>query len=178
MTNTIKVLIVLPVAWFAGGGAFGQDVLGTGFGLPNSSPPIMWPRGMSIEALSPSNLYPNGPQFGLSNTAGGFGTSGTGPVSGVGLAERTVSPLVREQMDQPFRYLRRLTDLFSAEAAQTRGQLSSVLSSRFRGEVGKTSTVEAQPGTTVTSAVPGFSAAVDAILNDKPATIESILKTP
>ncbi|HEY9758182.1 MAG TPA: hypothetical protein V6C97_23655 [Oculatellaceae cyanobacterium] len=75
-----------------------EELLGTGMGIPLSSPPVLWPRGMSLEALSPDNLYPNGTQFGLSNTSGGFGTSGSGPMSGVGLAQRSVSPLVQREL--------------------------------------------------------------------------------
>jgi len=155
--------------------ASAQDVLGTNMGIPNSSPAVQWPRGMSLEALSPSNLYPNGPQFGLSNTSGGFGTTGSGPISGVGLAQRSVSSLVQQEFARPS-YVSKLSALESAEALRGRSILSTVLGSRLETEMSRPSFVipgQAGPGIVAPASLPS----VDSVLQDRPASTDAILRT-
>ena len=127
-----KFLILVTVtALLPSAPAFCQETLGTGMGIPNSSPPVLWPRGMSLESLSPNNLYPNGPQFGLGNTSGGFGTSGSGPISGVGLTQRSVSPLVQQELRNSSSFVVKLTALETAEAFRGQSLLSFVLGANF-----------------------------------------------
>jgi len=146
-------------------------------GIPNSSPPVLWPRGMSIESLSPNNLYPNGPQFPLGNTSGGFGTTGTGPISGVGLAQRSVSSLVQQEMERPNAYLRRLSGLENMEALQGSNLLSKVLSGEFRTELLGTPALQPIGAAARTTGANYTLPSIDSVLQDQPATSETILKT-
>lgn len=111
-----------------------QDYLGTAFGFPNSSPPIQWPRGMSREALDPANLYPNGAQFGLSNTSGGFGSAGTSQISGVGLAERALPFFQQEELRDPFAYNKSLNSRFHIEQIKSTLIFNRALSSALASQ--------------------------------------------
>lgn len=166
---------LIVIATLAGTGPCYCQETGTSFGVPNSSPPVIWPRGMSIETLSPNNLYPNGPQFGLSNTSGGFGLSGTGPSSGVGLAERTLSPLILESLSNADEAIKKGISQLNVEEIKANTNIRSVLSQQYRREL-------ASPNRMATSrrtvekfeeqTLPG----VDRILHDTPYTTDSILK--
>lgn len=151
-----------------------QEDLGTAFGLPNSSPGVFWPRGMSIDQLSPNRLYPNGPNFGLSTTAGGFGLAGTGPLSGVGLTERRLAPLAAQEMADPFGFNSRLLDAFSRESSLSASLFGSVLAGQARRQMQMTYTL-AQPlpttGTNITDPLPS----VDSILQDRSSSVDAIL---
>jgi hypothetical protein len=172
------ISILLPILPFLGIAVLpvgSQDIGGTNVGIPNSSPPILWPRGMSIEALSPGNLYPNGPQFGLSNTSGGFGMYGSGPVSGVGLAQRSVSSLVREEMERPYEYINRLANMESLEVLRSQSLFSAALSNSARSELPQVSDFqfEMRQGMTGSYGLPN----VDAVLQDRPTSVDAVLRT-
>ncbi|MBX9686140.1 MAG: hypothetical protein K2X27_05530 [Candidatus Obscuribacterales bacterium] len=155
-----------------------QDVLGTSFGIPNSSPGVFWPRGMGIEALSPENLYPDGPNFGLGTTAGGFGTSGTGAMSGVGLTQRSVSPLVRRELRPAYSFEQRLTDIFHIESSSSNSLFASALARRSRREMlapVSPDYARSQPGNLIT---PYSLPNVDSILQDRPLGTDAILDSP
>jgi hypothetical protein len=157
-----------------------QENLGTAFGIPNSSPGVFWPRGSSLETLGFGKLYPNGPEFGLGNTSGGFGVTGSGRLSGVGLAERSVTPLVQEQMDRPYESTQRLTDAFKSESSRAAGVFSSALGDQFRSQI-RVGSID-QIGGTVSVPVPQLVQptalpSVDAVLQDAPATTNSVLKS-
>jgi len=68
MRNTKKFLLIISILWATCSiPIYGQqENLGTTFG--NSSPGVFWPRGSSLETLGFGRLYPNGPEFELSNT--------------------------------------------------------------------------------------------------------------
>ena len=154
-----------------------QDMLGTHIGIPESCPTVLWPQGMSLEALSPNNLYPNGSQFGLSNTSGGFGMFGSGAMSGVGLAQRTVSLLVQEELERPTVFIRRLSELERAEAIRSGSQFSLALSQQYSpaasGRAVPLLPRESRPALSAPWSMPS----VDATLKDRPATVDSILNT-
>ena len=176
MRSITKLLVLAPI--FAAVLPACAQELGTNVGIPNSSPPVLWPRGMSIEALSPVNLYPNGPQFGLSNTSGGFGVTGSGPMSGVGLSQRSVSNLVQEELNRPYDFMRRLSGLENAEALRSRSLFSTVLGSQFRIEMPRPSTtlfrdVESRLGALAPQSLPS----ADSVLQDRPASVDAILRT-
>ena len=150
---------------------------GMGFGIPNSTPGAFWPRAFSIEQQSPSNLYPNGPQFGLSNTSGGLGTSGTGEMSGVGLEQRSVSLLVREEMCDLYSFGRQLRESFGRESLRGSSIFSTVLAGRFRSQMNSSAYPHYQmgnPGLITPYALPS----VDSILHDNSANTDSILRSP
>jgi len=166
-------LSAVLLAWCAGClPVCSQDVLGTNPGISGTSPGVFWPKGMSLEALGPSNLYPNGEQFGLSNTSGGFGTTGSGPASAVGLAQRSVSQLVQQELNRSYTYISGLTALENAQSQLNYSLLSGALASQYKAEISKQSIP--QPGSVFVR--PSFSN-VDAILQDRPATTDSVLKT-
>jgi len=149
-------------------------VVGTSIGIPDNCPTVLWPRGMSIEALSPNNLYPNGGNFGLGNTSGGFGMSGSGTMSGIGLAERTVNNLVQEQFQQPNYYVNRISQMEVVESKRSGSQFGLALSSQ--------SQVLPRPKPFLLKpAVPGLTPfslpAVDAILKDSSPSVDSVLKS-
>src|SRR5579875_80481 len=171
-----SVLLLLVGAFWtvAAGPSSAQEMLGTNMGIPTSSPTILWPRGMSIEALSPNNLYPNGAQFGLSNTSGGFGTSGSGPISGVGLAQRSVSSLVQEELERPYSYIQRLSSGEGAEATRSQSLFSSILGTRFRAEMPKSEWSEPISSQNLIS--PSALPTTDSVLSDRPATVDAILR--
>lgn len=173
---TLSVSLSLLAVFGSGSAAPAQDALGTNMGLPTASPGVLWPRGMSIESLSPNNLYPNGPQFPLGNTSGGFGTTGTGPISGVGLAQRSVSGLVQQEMERPNATLRRLSGLESAEALQGSSLLSKVLGTEFRTELLGSPSYQQVPAGNAAAAVYTLPS-VESVLHDQPATTQSILRT-
>lgn len=176
MRNRTLLIFAAFTAAQALSAASAQELLGTGTGIPQSSPGVLWPRGMSVEALSPVNLYPNGSQFGLSNTSGGFGMSGSGPLSGVGLAQRSVSPLVQMEMQIPNVFVNRPTILENAESQRSRSLLSLLLSSNFRAEMNRPSSLHT---TEITRPIiqPYAMPTVDAVLQDRPMTPDSILRT-
>ncbi len=154
--------------------ASAQDKLGTSFGLPNTTPSVAWPHGVSVESLGGLNrLYPNGPEFGLSNTSGGFGMIGSGPMSAVGLVQNSVSPLVREELERPFTAGRELTDIFKGEAAHSSALISTILSGRFRTELAKDQIFEPAKVTQMGISMPS----VDAVLGDQPADRDTILNS-
>ncbi len=152
--------------------AAAQD--GMNFGIPNSSPGVFWPRGMGIEALSPDALYPNGPQFGISNTSGGFGLSGSGPISGVGLEQRVVSPLVRQEFSQRFSYTRILEEDFLQESRRGAALLNTSLAGSVLMPSGS-SVVNYFSPPPVQIGSPQTFPNVDAILHDKPLSTDSVL---
>ncbi len=155
-----------------------EENLGTSFGIPNSSPGVFWPRGSSVETLGFGRLYPNGPEFGLSNTSGGFGTTGAGRLSGVGLAERSVSTMVREELERPYANTQRLTDAFSSERNRAATVFNTAISNRFRSEIKIGSLSELSNSASsipLVQTVPLPSP--DAVLQDKPATSDAVLKT-
>ena len=155
-----------------------QENLGTSFGIPSSSPGVFWPRGSSIESLGFGRLYPNGPEFGLSNTSGGFGLKSSGPVSGVGLTERSVPVFVREQFEHPHTSIQRLTDAFNRERNFSATLFSTAISSQFRAEMQKSpmaknkeiSAPEPPPQLYVLPSI-------DRILQDEMPNPDTILKT-
>ena len=151
-----------------------EQSLGTNMGIPQSSPGILWPRGMSLEALSPENLYPNGPQFGLSNTSGGFGMTGSGPMSGVGLAQRSVSPLAQEEFRRPYSYIKRLTAMETLEATRSASLLYTTLGSPSRFSTSRISVIDEAGGSGYASRSSALQT-TDSILQDRPATTDSIL---
>ncbi len=157
--------------------ALSQENLGTSFGIPNSSPGVLWPRGMSIESLSPSNLYPNGSRFGLSNTSGGFGMSGSGPISGVGLTERAVSSLVQEELAHPYAYIRQLSVAGNAEAMRSVSLFNTALGGQFRTEMPRQSalypSIYSAQGLINPYALPS----VETVLHDSSASTDAILRT-
>jgi hypothetical protein len=155
-----------------------QDVLGTSFGIPNSSPGVFWPRGSSLETLGFGRLYPNGPEFGLGNTSGGFGVTGSGRLSGVGLAERSVPTFVQEQMARPYANTQRLTSAFNTESARSANIFSSVLGGQFRsqtriGSLGQSTDLAGSGSLILPAPLPS----VDSVLRDRPATSDAVLKT-
>lgn len=152
-----------------------QDILGTSFGIPTSSPGVFWPRGMSLESLRPENLYPDGPQFGLGTTAGGFGSSGTGALSGVGLAQRSVSNMVRREMSKPYSFDQRLSEIFHVESVASSSLFAAVLASRSRREIFSSVTPDYLPGKPGQLIVPYSLPSVDSILQDRSQSTDSIL---
>jgi hypothetical protein len=154
--------------------ATAQDRLGTAFGLPNTSPSLAWPHGGSLENLGGINrLYPNGPEFGLSNTSGGFGMIGSGPMSAVGLVQNSVSPLVKAELERPFSAGKQLTDIFKGEAAHSSALLSTVLAGRFRAELAKDQIFEPASTTQMGISMPS----VDFVLRDQPASSDAVLNS-
>ena len=155
-----------------------QETLGTSFGIPNSSPGVFWPRGSSVETLGFGRLYPNGPEFGLSNTSGGFGVTGTARMSGVGLAERSAPTFVQEQINTPYTSTQRLTDAFNAENTRAAGTFSSLIGNQFRSQVPIGSAGQTQSSSSPSPLFQSIALpTLDAILQDRPATSDSILKT-
>jgi hypothetical protein len=152
-----------------------QENLGTTFGIPNSSPGVFWPRGSSLETLGFGRLYPNGPEFGLSNTSGGFGLKSSGVVSGVGLAERSVSVFVREELERPNKDIQRLTTAFNKERGVGFNLLRTAMSVQFRSEMQKESIsqLSATQPTTQLYLLPS----VDQVLKDQMPSTDAILKT-
>ncbi len=165
-------LVLMYLSLIAGAPiANAQDALGTNMGIPSSSPPILWPRGMSLEALSPDSLYPNGSQFGLSNTSGGFGMSGSGPLSGVGLAQRSVPSWVSTELERPYAYLRKLSALETAEVIRSQTLFSGALTGQTRSQ-SFLSTFASGRDMSAPAGLPS----VDSVLLDKPATTDAILR--
>ena len=170
-------LCVVFVTLTMNNAALAQEVLGTSMGIPNSSPGVQWPRGFSLESLGTGRLYPNGPEFGISTTAGGFGSSGTGRISGVGLTERSVSGLAGQELDRPFTEIRTLTDTFSQERARGSNFFGAALGTQFRSQM--------QPGTLLLNSEQGIGSlinqplfpGVDAILHDRADPTDSVLRT-
>lgn len=148
-----------------------EDVTGMSFGIPNTSPGAFWPRAMSAAQLSPDKLYPNGSAFGLGNTSGGFGVSGTGPLSGVGLTERSLNPLAAQEMSTPSMN-RRLNEMFFQESALSGSIFSAVLAGRARREM-QSPFVPTGPQVRMLMSDPLPS--VDAVLRDSPPSVDSIL---
>lgn len=165
-------LIVLLISLLP---AAAQDSLGTSFGVPNTTPSVSWPHGLSLESLGGINrLYPNGPEFGLANTSGGFGMIGSGPMSAVGLVQNAVSPLVRSELERPFDANKRLTDIFRSEAARSSALFSSTLGGPFRAALATGFAVQTlKTGTTIHMGISMPS--VDSVLQDQPASLEAIL---
>jgi hypothetical protein len=175
LSRLLSPVSLLFVLWFLPT-ARAQEVLGTGMGIPQNSPGVLWPRGMSIEGLSPQNLYPNGTQFGLSNTAGGFGMSGSGPISGVGLAQRSVSPLVQKELQNPSVFVNRLSIVEAVEQSRSQTLLSTLTSTNFRVEMSRPSLLQAAEVNrpiVQTYMLPS----ADTLLQDRPPTTDSILRT-
>ena len=171
-----KIVAIVALLLWALLPAQAEDVTGTTFGIPTNSPAVLWPRGMSTEALSPNNLYPNGPEFGISTTAGGFGMIGSGRMTGVGLAQRSVSSLVQEEMAHPNAQTRRLSNAFSIEAARSESLLGSVLSGGFRTEIQRGALPRLELERTALTRPANFMPDVDAVLKDGPASTDSILQ--
>lgn len=142
------------------------------FGIPNSSPGVFWPRGFGIEALSPDRLYPNGPQFGLSNTSGGFGMTGSGAFSGVGLEQRRVSPLARQEFANPNAF-NSVSEGFSREAQTSSAVFGAALAGSFRQQMRSSSGDSV--GRTGPLVSPFTLPNVDAILRDSVPSTDSIL---
>ncbi|HEY9682920.1 MAG TPA: hypothetical protein V6C86_15195 [Oculatellaceae cyanobacterium] len=163
---TLVELLALP--------STAEEILGTGMGIPAASPPVLWPRGMSLEALNPDNLYPNGTQFGLSNTSGGFGTSGSGPMSGVGLSQRSVSPLVQRELQMPL--TGRMSSFDVIESTKVDRLFGIILSGPRPAASANRSYLES-------ALLQGESYrqlqvnSTDSILGDKASTVDTILKT-
>jgi hypothetical protein len=174
LTSRLRIIILATLVALLANPAVAQDNLGTSFGLPNASPAVSWPHGSSLEVLGGTNrLYPNGPEFGLSNTAGGFGMIGSGPMSGIGLVQNSVSPLVREELERPLSDSKRLTDVFRGEAARSSLLYSTVLSGQFRSELARPESFQiGNEAGYLFSSLPN----VDSVLGDQAATTESILK--
>lgn len=170
---------VLALGWFlACLPLSAQETLGTSFGIPNSSPGVFWPRGSSVETLGFGRLYPNGPEFGLSNTSGGFGVTGTARMSGVGLAERSVPTFVQDQMSTPYTNTQRLTDAFNAENSRAAGTFSSAISSQFRSQMAGGTANQTQNSINPSPIFPSVALpSMDSILQDRPATSDGVLKT-
>jgi hypothetical protein len=160
------------------GPAYSQNLLGTSVGIANSSPAISWPRGLSFDSLGPNNLYPNGPEFGLSNTSGGFGLISSGPVSGVGLTRKSLSEFVQQEIVQPYNFHKRLTDIFNSEAASSSSILELALGSRFRTGLQRGSLADKFEDSSIGHLIAPVSLPnVDSILKDKPASPDSLLQT-
>jgi hypothetical protein len=155
-----------------------QNNLGTSFGIPNSSPGVCWPQGGSIESLGFGRLYPNGPEFGLSNTSGGFGVAGSGRLSGVGLAERSVPTFVQVEMERPYVQINRLTDAFNRERTASAGLLSTVIGDKFRAEIQRGSLNESWQSTSSSHLIPSYVIpSVDSVLNDQSQSTDTVLRT-
>lgn len=167
--STASVIICLASA----SPVFADDTLGTNMGIPSSSPPVLWPRGMSDDALNPLNLYPNGPQFGLGNTSGGFGSYGSGPISGVGLAQRSLPNLIKEELERPYAFIRRLAMFESGEIYRSGSLFASILTSRAASRA-PSSPVFLEPVHNGTPYNPGLT---DSILHDRPFSSDSILNS-
>jgi len=166
-------LVVLPNPALAQ-----EQNLGTSFGIPNSSPGVFWPRGSSFETLGFGRLYPNGPEFGLGNTSGGFGVAGTGRYSGIGLAERSVPGFVQEQLERPYANTQHLVDLFNEQSGNSKTLLSTLLGGQFRGEIQRGSV--AQRFDTIGADQPASLYAlpsVDFTLRDRAQSSDAILQT-
>lgn len=148
-----------------------EDVTGMSFGIPNTSPGAFWPRAMSAAQLSPEKLYPNGPNFGLGNTSGGFGVSGTGPLSGVGLTERRINPLAAQEMSNSS-YNRRLGEMFQQESALSGSIFSAVLAGQARRQM---QSPFVPTGPQVRMLISDPLPSVDAVLRDNPSSVDSIL---
>lgn len=148
-----------------------EDVTGTGFGIPHSTPGAFWPRAMSATQLGPGKLYPDGPNFGLGNTSGGFGLTGSGPLSGVGLTERSINPLTAREMSTPS-LNRRLGEMFQQESILSGSIFSSVLAGQARREMQSPFT---PTGSQVQMLMSGPLPSIDSVLRDKPSSIDSIL---
>jgi len=131
---------------------------------------------MSADALGGNNLYPNGPQFGLSNSSGGFGMIGSGPLSGVGLSQRSVSNLVRDELERPYAYIRRLSEILTGDSGRSAQLFSSILGGQFRGEIPR-DWQRLEAGTAGQLMMPTPLPSVDTILRDSPASPDSILQT-
>lgn len=151
--------------------------LGTSFGIPDSSPGVFWPRGMSLGAVSQRRLYPNGPNFGLSNTSGGFGLTGTGPISGIGLEERSVAPLESSELMRSSYYGRRIIQNFGAESSRSNSIFGMVLGNRLRREMSNSFSPDYMPPPAGALVSPYSLPSVDSVLRDLPASTDSILKT-
>ena len=172
----IQTAVTIGVCQLSASVARAEDNLGTAMGLPNSSPSIQWPRGFSLESLGTGRLYPNGPEFGLSTTAGGFGSSGTARISGAGLAERSVAGLAGSEF-KPFSEIRTLSDAFSLERQRSSLLFGAALGRQFRTEM------QRLPEDISTGSSSGALfrllplPSVDAVLGDKPASTDSVLRT-
>ena len=168
-----KCIIVLAIAL--------QSILptcaqNTNFGIPSNSPAVLWPRGFSQDYLGFDRLYPNGPEFGLSTTVGGFGLIGSGPVSAIGATRTTVQVWVRQEQIRPYTNLRRLTDIFNAERGREYALLNVALMKSFSSELQRGATL-ASTETGISGRVisPAVSQSNDFILRDQPASPDSIL---
>lgn len=158
--------------------AMAQENLGTTFGIPNGAPAVFWPKGMSRESLSPSNLYPNGPEFGLSNSSGGFGMIGSGRMSGVGLARRAVSGLVAEELRKSSASDGHATDMFSVENLRKRYLLDQTLtSSSFRHDMRKATTIMVDDLTPNSLFEPYRLPSIERVLQDRAPSVDSVLQT-
>jgi hypothetical protein len=166
---------VLVAGWLlATSPLLAQENLGTSFGIPTSSPGVFWPRGSSLETLGFGRLYPNGPEFGLSNTSGGFGVTGAGRLSGVGLAERSVPTFVQEQLERPYANTQHLTDAFNNASIQFSSTISSQFRSQMRvGSLSRGSESESSAPLVQSVALPS----VDMVLKDRPASADAVLRT-
>jgi len=155
--------------------AFAQQTNSNIFlGIPNSSPGVFWPRAESLETLGFGRLYPNGPEFGLGNTSGGFGLAGTGPLSGVGLTQRSVPSLEQAELDQPA-ITKRLVESLNEQRSNFQILNSQVLSNTFRFEIQRGSVGQALQTSPVLRSNDFISA--DRVLKDQPARTDDILKS-
>lgn len=151
------------------------DVTGSTVGIADTAPPF-WPHGSSIETYGVNSLYPNGGQFGLSTTAGGFGAPGEGRTSGVGLSQAGVSFLVQDELVKANTSVSRQTSAFRSESAFSSSLFSSILAGRFRLEMSRAmdqDVWQTGAGGLLPASVPSPSS----ILQDQPQTTENVLNT-
>ena len=172
--GSITISSILSSGFFSGAPAIAQERTGTSFGVPNSSPCVMWPRLMGIDVIQPGALYPNGNEFGLGTTAGGFGSSGTGALSGVGLERRSLGGLEAAESANRFSYQQRLAESFASENLRGNSVFSAPVSSRLSRQFGNQFTPPSSAGALIPSSdFPG----VDKVLNDRPPDTDTILQT-
>lgn len=151
------------------------DVTGSSVGIADTAPPF-WPHGSSLESLGFGALYPNGPQFGLSNTSGGFGAPGEGRTSGVGLSHGGVSMLVQQELQRGNVSTERQIGVFRLESARSASLFSSILGGQFRLEMSQWfAGEEFEPWDERQALVPSSVPSPGSILQDTAPSMESIL---
>jgi hypothetical protein len=151
------------------------DVTGSTVGIADTAPPF-WPHGSSIETYGVNSLYPNGGQFGLSTTAGGFGAPGEGRTSSVGLSQSGVSFLVKEELEKGNSAVIRQTSAFRSESAFSSSLFSSILAGRFRLEMSRAMDQDVWR-TSAGGVIPASVPSPSSILQDQPQSTENVLNT-
>ena len=104
--------------------------------------------------------------------------AGSGPISGVGMTQRSVSPLIQSEMSQTYGFNRHLGDAFRAESVRGSANFAAVLSGRSARDLAPslTDSPDFSYSRVQTTSTQYAMPSTDSILRDRANTTESILQ--